>query len=124
MCVLAAHEGAPDEEQRMILHRLEMTAQEFERRTGWAIKPQGACKEDRCVPLPETAGDLVQVGILAGRLGMALVHDEAHSLWALGPESGSRALETAQAPDLRLPDWKGNDFSLRSLRGMKVFLLA
>jgi cytochrome oxidase Cu insertion factor (SCO1/SenC/PrrC family) len=55
---------------------------------------------------------------------MPLVHDEAHGLWALGPESGGRALTTAVVPDITLPDRNGNPFSLSSLRGQKVLLVA
>ena len=36
----------------MILESLRVDSADFERRTGWSIKPQGACKGDRCVPLP------------------------------------------------------------------------
>ena len=62
---------------------------------------------------------------LAERLGMALVHDETHGLWALGPETvWARALGSATAPDLVLPDRNGESFALRSLRGQKVLLLA
>jgi len=61
---------------------------------------------------------------MARRLGMALVHDEEHGLWALGPESGGRALHSAALPDIVLPDRQGRDFSLRSLRGTKVFMVA
>jgi cytochrome oxidase Cu insertion factor (SCO1/SenC/PrrC family) len=55
---------------------------------------------------------------------MPLVHDEAHGLWALGPESGGRALTTAVVPEITLPDRNGNAFSLSSLRGQKVLLVA
>jgi hypothetical protein len=56
---------------------------------------------------------------------MALVRDEQHDLWALGPESlGGRALVTAAAPDLVLDDLDGNEFRLDSLRGQKVVLVA
>ena len=55
---------------------------------------------------------------------MALVADEAHGLWALGPESGGRALHSAELPDIVLPDRNGEDFALRSLRGTKVFMIA
>ena len=55
---------------------------------------------------------------------MPLVHDEVHGLWALGPESGGRALTTAVVPDITLPDRNGNAFSLSSLRGQKVLLVA
>jgi peroxiredoxin len=50
---------------------------------------------------------------------------EEHRLWALGPAAiGSRALASAEAPDLRLPNLDGNLFSLSSLRGQKVLLYA
>ena len=62
--------------------------------------------------------------VLADRLGMALVHDEAHGLWALGPESGGRALLSAELPEITLPDRDGNPFSLSALHGKKVLLVA
>ena len=56
---------------------------------------------------------------------MAVVADEKAGLWAFGPESlGSRALVSAQAPELVLPDLQGNEFRLSSLRGQKVLLVA
>ena len=56
---------------------------------------------------------------------MALVHDEANGLWALGPESlGDRALVSAEAPELVLDDLDGKQFRLSSLRGQKVLLVA
>jgi hypothetical protein len=108
----------------MILEQLEVDPKILQRRTGWEIKPEGACKGDRCVPLPDGAGELLDVRMLAERLGMALVHDLEHDLWALGPESGGRALLSAELPEITLPDRDGRDFSLRSLRGSKIFLLA
>ena len=108
----------------MILEQLEVSPQELERRTGWQLRPEGACKADRCVPLPAPSAERLDVRVLAERLGMALVRDEAHGLWALGPESGERALLSAEAPEITLPDRHGNPFSLRSLLGTKVLLLA
>jgi hypothetical protein len=108
----------------MILERLEVGAEEFERRTGWEMKPEGACKGDRCVPLPDAPGGRLDARLLANRLGMALVHDEKHARWALGPESGGRALLSAEMPDLTLPDRHGRPFSLGSLRGTKILLVA
>jgi hypothetical protein len=56
---------------------------------------------------------------------MALVHDEAAGLWALGPETlGDRALVSADAPELVLDDIDGTEFRLSSLRGQKVVLVA
>jgi hypothetical protein len=109
----------------MILERLDVDPEQLPRRTGWEIKPEGACKGDRCVPLPE-GGDTLGAQMLSEKLGMALVHDAAHGLWALGPESvpGGRALLSAELPDITLPDREGRNFSLRSLRGTKIFMLA
>jgi hypothetical protein len=55
---------------------------------------------------------------------MPLVHDDDTGVWCLGPEALGRALTTAQAPDLILPDYRGNPFALSSLRGQKVLLVA
>lgn len=109
----------------MILDRLEIAAAEFEARTGWALKPEGACKGAHCVPLPASSGPTLDVRVLAERLGMPLVRDDKHGLWALGPESiGGRALTSAAAPELILPDLDGKPFDLASLRGQKVALIA
>lgn len=109
----------------MILEALDVDIAEFERRTGWQVKPEGACKDTRCVPLPAEArqGDRLKVATVAERLGMPVVADEGHRLWALGPESGGRALHSADAPDLILPDWRGSEFRLEGLRGLKVLLV-
>jgi hypothetical protein len=110
----------------MILDTIDIDLDELERRTGWTITPQGACKGDVCVPLPAGAvsGGRVDGMLLAERLRMPLLHDERHDVWALGPDSGGRALTTAQAPDLVLHDRHGNPFALSSLRGQKVLLVA
>lgn len=111
----------------MILETLKVTPDELKRRTGWEIKPQGACKAEICIPLSTTvtADDgSIDVGRLAERLNMPLIHEEAAKLWCLGPESGSKALTTATAPDFELPDWQGQLFRLSSLRGKKVLLVA
>jgi hypothetical protein len=109
----------------MILTEPRVDLAELEARTGWAVKPQGACKGDACVPLPSFAS-MIDAAVLEERLGMPLVHDDEHGLWALGPETGitGRALTTAAAPNLTLPDLDGNQFSLSSLKGQKVLLVA
>src|SRR6185312_5463120 len=60
----------------MILARLDADVAELASGTGWEVKPEGACKEDRCVPLPDAAragGGRVDVAAFAERLNMALV---------------------------------------------------
>ena len=105
----------------MILDQLDIDTDAFEAGTGWQIKPEGACKGEVCVPLP----DGFDLTTAAQRLGMALVHDDASGLWALGPESlTGHALVSAEAPELVLDDLDGNPFQLSSLRGQKVVLVA
>ena len=104
-----------------------VSPEELRSRTGWAIKPEGACKGEVCVPLRGEAVEdgRVDLQAFAERLGMPLVHDAEHGLWALGPESlGGRALTTATAPELVLPELDGTPFALSSLRGRKVVLTA
>ena len=108
----------------MILEQLELRPEELERGTGWTLEPRGVCKGDRCVPLPVGDGGTLDARVLSERLGMELVHDPAHGLWALGPESGAHALASADLPQITLPDRHGNPFSLDSLRGSKVLLVA
>jgi hypothetical protein len=110
---------------RVILDRLEVDPAALAARTGWELKPEGACKADRCVPMPDGALDgAVDARMLAQRLGMALVEDERHGLWALGPEAGGRALLSAEMPELELPDRHGRPFSLSSLRGTRMAMVA
>jgi hypothetical protein len=108
----------------VIVNSLETSPAELHRGTGWEIKPEGACTDVRCVPLPQgiVADGKVDLAAFAARMGMAIV--ESDGVWAVGPESGGRALESAQLPDIALPDLDGRPFSLASLRGTKVLLLA
>ena len=111
----------------MILDRLDPTLDEFARGTGFSLKPEGACRAEVCMPLPQSArraDGRVNVPVVADALGMGLVEDSAHGLHALGPVSGGRALTSAVVPEITLPDRHGRPFSLGSLRGTKVFLCA
>jgi len=118
----------------VILTDLVVDTHEFEARTGWAIKPEGMCKGEVCVPLPESAratGSRLDARVLSERLGMPLVahqmnSGEADGVWALGPatEGTGRVLTTAIAPDLVLPQADGNPFRLATLHGRKVLLVA
>ncbi len=112
----------------MILDSPAISPRAFAERTGWEAKPEGLCKGDACVPAPGVvleSGDL-SVEVLAERLGMPLLTDDATGLMALGPDTvgSGRALSSAVAPDLELPDADGNPFRLSSLLGRKVLLVA
>src|SRR5262245_58144589 len=87
---MLAHENSPLDLRfgSMILTELLVEPAELEARTGWAIKPLGACLGDICVPLPERArrdDGRIRAEALTERLGMPLVADPDHKVWALGP---------------------------------------
>src|SRR5262245_18744968 len=107
----------------VIVADLEVSREAFEAGTGWEVKPEGACKGDVCVPLEQSGG--FDLRSTVERLGMALVHDDDEGLWAIGPESlGDRALVTAEAPELVLPDLDGQEFRLSTRRGQKVVIVS
>src|SRR6476660_3821108 len=111
----------------MLLDSLTVDPIDFEKRTGWHAQPEGLCKGDQCVPMPARSGSAsdatgLDATVLADRLRMPLIHDDVTGVWVLGPEGGGRALTTAVAPDLRLPDVHGDEFALSSLRGRKVLI--
>ena len=111
----------------MILDRLELTPGELADRTGWELKPEGLCRDDRCVPFPAGAGgasDVVDMRMVAERLRMPLVADDGHGLWALGPAAGGHVLDSAELPPIVLADVDGSPFDLASLRGSKVLISA
>lgn len=94
--------------------------------SGWEVKPEGACKDVRCVPLPPGVLEdgSVDVPAFAAALGLPLLHDPQEGLWSLGPEPGGRAMSEVQAPDLVLPTLDGEPFELARLRGRKVLIAA
>lgn len=103
----------------------------LEAATGWSVRPEGACRDDLCVPIPEGERDVFlreerfNVVELAARLAQPVVHDEAHDIWAVGEAGTVRAarLESLEAPDFTLPDLEGQPHALADYRGRKVLLL-
>jgi hypothetical protein len=111
---VAAHEG------------LWMSAGDAAKVTGWALKPEGMCRGERCVPLPAAAvkGNDVDVEAFWQKLGGPVIASQDGDVWALGAPADERnaALEGLQAPDFTLPDVDGTPRTLSQLRGKKVFL--
>lgn len=110
----------------MILTDLTVDPSSFTARTGWEPKPEGLCRGEVCVPAAGsiTADGRLDVRVAADRLGMPLVADEAHGVWALGPSTGGPGLATAVAADPVLMTRSGDPFQLSSLRGRRVIMVA
>src|SRR3954449_3786029 len=109
----------------MLATSLDVETSAYEASSGWHIRPEGACKGALCIPLPDDVrsegGDRLHLDKLAERIGAPLVHDHERGVYAIGPSTVSgRALATAEAPELELPDLDGNVFRLASLHGQKV----
>jgi len=110
----------------VIVDTLEMSPAELQMRTGWELKPEGACKDDTCVPMDGLAvrDGKVDLSDFADRLGMPIAHDAQHGLWALGPRAGGHVLDGVRFPDLVLSDFDGKPFDFAALRGKKALLIA
>ena len=108
----------------MIFRSSRLTSAELERATGWALKPEGLCRDERCVPVEGASSDAIELSDVSRALGMPVVAEPRAGLWALGPEAGGKALATAVLPDIELPDLEGRPLRLSSLRGQKVLLVA
>jgi hypothetical protein len=103
---------------------------EFERATGWSLKPEGFCRGDICVPVPAgrtaefVAGDAVNASAFWRRMNNPVVHDAVGEAWVLGPSATDRStsLQSLEAPDFALPDLAGVERTLSEHRGKKVLL--
>lgn len=118
-------------EGRLRAERLLLDADALERATGWTLKPEGLCRAEACIPLPQDGSwqdqdGRVDVTAFARRAGRPIVHDDEHGIWAIGEpaEALDGTLASVQAPEFTLPDLDGGLHSLSDYRGQKIFLLA
>ena len=104
----------------------------LEEATGWALKPEGVCRGEVCVPLPTNALEplmsdgAINISAFWRHMDRPVVRDSQSGTWLLGDstdELGSR-ITALEAPDFILPDLDGHKHSLRDYRGTKIFLTA
>jgi hypothetical protein len=97
---------------------------------GWALKPEGLCRDDVCVPVRDrgafTVGEQVDLAGVAAALGRLTVVDGAAGIVAvaLPGEDRRRALQDLEAPAFTLPDLDGAAHRLEEWRGRKKLLVA
>jgi hypothetical protein len=112
--------------------QLWLSADDLKRVSGWEFKPQGFCKGDVCVPIPDARkseladGGRYNLAALANLLGQPFVTDAEHHAWCIGEAASERkrALTSLDAPDFTLPDLDGKMHSLSQYRGKKVFVVS
>jgi len=102
----------------------------LERVLGWTLKPEGLCRDEVCVLVPdrlrletENGIDLEVFGELVDRPVMV---DREAGLTAVGAPREQRraALRDLQAPDFALPDLDGGVTALSDHRSKKRLLVA
>lgn len=114
--------------------QLWITPLDLEHATGFALKPQGVCRDKLCFPLPRhreaeflrkrNGKTWFNLTAFAQLVSQPFAHDEALSTWYFGLRTDQRqGLSSLQAPDFTLPDVNGRLHSLSDYRGKKVLLL-
>ena len=94
---------------------------------GFELKPQGACREDICIPIPRQMmrGAQFNLTAFAQRIGQRVVADPAMRVWSFGeiPVVRGAFLESRIAPEFAVPDRKGRTVRLSQFRGKKVLVV-
>lgn len=102
---------------------------ELEATIGWMLKPEGLCRDDTCVIVPDRAAlereGKIDATAVATLLDRPSVVDEASGITAIGaPRSARRGALDLQAPDFTLPDLDGTAHALSDHRSKKRLLVA
>jgi hypothetical protein len=92
---------------------------------GFEVKPQGACREDICIPIDKKLrqGALFNLTGFAQKVHQPVVNDSG--VWSFGdiPLLRSAFVESRIAPDFAVPDRKGRPVHLSDFRGKKVLIV-
>ena len=103
--------------------------------TGWELKPEGVCKDEICVPVPDarraalihddSSATWFNLSEFARWIEQPVAHDDDRAVWYFGPAGWEwkTRLTSQLAPDFSLPDLAGQRHTLKELLGKKVFLL-
>ena len=103
---------------------------ELKQQVGWELKPEGLCRDDVCVLVPDRAAleadgkvDALAVAALLDRPSLL---DQVSGVAAIGAPRAQRqrALNDLQAPDFVLPDLDGMPHALSDHRSKKRLLVA
>jgi len=94
---------------------------------GFEVKPQGACRDDICIPIPKsmTRGDYFDLTAFGRKAVQAIVADTAARVWSFGEIQALRGgfLQSRIAPDVAVTDRAGRPVRLTQFRGKKLLLV-
>lgn len=90
------------------------------------VKPQGACREDLCIPIPKNLqrGEWFNLSGFARKTGEMVIKDDA-GVYSFGeiPLVRGAFYNSRVAPDFAVPDRKGRVVHLTDFRGKKVLVI-
>jgi hypothetical protein len=107
-----------------------VSVDELARATGWALKPEGLCRDDVCVPVTDRdallVNDTVDLRAFAAALERPAALEPHAGLAVLGeaPTTLEARLTSGDAPPFTLPDLDGRPVSLDDFAGRKRLLIA
>jgi peroxiredoxin len=91
------------------------------------VKPQGACRDDLCIPIPSdmSRGGNFNLTAFAKKVGQTVVADADENVWSFGeiPLLRGGFLSSRVAPDFAVPDRRGRTVHLSDFKGKKVLLV-
>jgi len=95
--------------------------------TGFELKPQGACRADLCIPIPNdmVRGEYFNLTAFAEKAGQPVVAELGARVWSFGdmPALGRGPATSRVAPDFEVPDRRGHPVHLAGFRGKKVLVV-
>ncbi len=129
--ILAGEKSFSLEKALVSKDRLWVPAGVLPRINGYTYKPEGLCRKEICIPLPQAGSWLVKheglpyVDVLkiADKLGQAVAGAPAQNVWSFSAVPDQMTLARGQAPDFELPDRNGKMVKLSDHRGKKILLL-
>ena len=102
-----------------------MRATDLKTINGFELKPQGACREDVCIPVDRKLrqGAYFNLSGFAQKVHQPVVADSG--VWSFGdiPLLRSAFVESRIAPDFAVPDRKGRVVHLSDFRDKKVLIV-
>ena len=100
-------------------------AGDLQKINGFELKPQGACREDICIPIEKKMRDgaFFNLSGFARKVHQPVVADSG--VWSFGeiPLLRSAFVNSRIAPDFAVPDRKGRVVHLSDCRGKKVLVV-